>query len=400
MKRTYIALMALALVVAACGSAEPAATTSGPAPSTTAAPAPATTADSGPTSSSVPASDAIVAGEPIALSPTHYVVDVESDDVLNGRYGPGVGFSVNAELDPAYGTVRVKGSTQELESGSVWTSVAYSADTQLVEDPAPYGYGWVNSHFIAPIDDWVPAGGDCDLAGEANGTFGDATSKANEVYDVIAVDLGDCIRIVVTFAESAGGIHLGATLPTIEAREIDGSRLRVDLPADSVIPHATDVFGEYVSAVVAIKPGGGFWLDIAQPGSAAVRAIAETGQIIIDIEKGDVDSIFYHDGTIVALPPLGPPNLLGFVGYGRPFEATLSIVVGEHESDAEYADHVMGSSVIVDGKAVMTGGWLEAWGIYEFRVEDLPSGVYDVIVADDGAVETGFPVVRFEVTVP
>lgn len=403
MKRIYLLVTGLSLVAVACSAAEPASTTAGPVPVTTAAPAPSTTSASTPTTESasgVGGSDLIVLGEPIVLSSTHRVVEVASDDVLNGRYAAGAEYGVNAELDPGYGTMRLKGSTVTLEGGSEWVSVAYAPDTQLVDESEPYGYGWVNSHFIAPIESWVPLGGGCNLEAGTNKSFGDDASPANEVFDLMAVDLGDCIRIIVTFAEVVSGEHLGTTLPLIEALEIDGSRLRIDLPAEFVVPHATDIFGSNVSALVAIRPGGGFWLEIAKPGGASVRAIEGSGQIVIDIEKGDVDSIFHHDGTIVALPPQGPSNNLGFVGYARPFESTLSVIVGEHEGDSEYPEHVEGSGVIVDGAAVMTSGWLEAWGIYEFRVVNLPSGVYDVIVADDSAVDTGFPVVRFEVIVP
>jgi hypothetical protein len=56
--------------------------------------------------------------------------------------------------------------------------------------------------------------------------------------------------------------------------------------------------------------------------------------------------------------------------------------------------------VILDGAALMTTGWLDAWGLYQFRVEGLRSGQYQVIVADDTAVEEGFSVVRFPIAVP
>ncbi len=348
-----------------------------------------------------PTSDLIVLGEPIQLAPTHFVVGVDQDDVLNGRFSPGVGSNINAEIDPAYGTVRVKGVEEESDDGGVWTSVTYSPDTQLVFEPfAGPGYGWVNSAFVAPISGWLPPGGACDLSSGIGDVDGDGTSTADEIYDVIAVDLGDCVRIVVTFAEKSGDDHLGVILPPVGAAAIDQARLRISAPADTVLPNATEIFAEEYAGLVASRPGDGLWMDFALPGAASVRGIAETGQLIIDLEKGDVSEIFVRDGTIVALPPIQTPSSSIFVGYARPFEATMSVLVGEWQGDAVFPESILGPSVILDGAALMTNGWIDAWGIYEFRVEGLSAGEYQVVVADDTAIEEGFPVVRFRISVP
>lgn len=410
-------LVGLMVLASACAPSSPStsgsSTTTTPVPVTTEVISPSTTATTlvpvpttGEGTTPDPAGpeatpDLIVVGEPIQLGPTHFVVGVDQDDVLNGRFSPGVGSNINAEIDPAYGTVRVKGVEEESEDGGVWTSVTYSPDTQLVFEPfAGPAYGWVNSAFLAPISGWLPPGGACDLTSGIGDLAGDDASTADEIYDVTAIDLGDCVRIVVTFAESASGDHLGVVLPPIAAAAIDQARLRISAPVDTVLRHATDLFAEDYAGLVASRPGNGLWIDIALPGAASVRGLAETGQLVVDLEKGDVSEIFVRDGTIVALPPIETPSSFIFVGYARPFEATMSVHVGEWQGDAVFPESILGPSVILDGAALMTTGWLDAWGIYEFRVEGLQSGQYQVIVADDTAVEGGFPVVRFPITVP
>jgi hypothetical protein len=408
-------LIGLVAVASACAPSVPStddgsSTTTMPVPATTEAVVPPTTSTTTVAATTEPtmtepagpdaATDLITVGEPVQLAPTHFVVGVDQDDVLNGRFGPSVGSNINAEIDPAYGTVRVKGVQEESEDAGVWTSVTYSPDTQLVFEPfAGPAYGWVNSAFLAPISGWLPPGGACDLAAGIDDLAGDGSSAADEIYDVIAVDLGGCVRIVVTFAENADGAHLGVVLPPIGAAAIDQSRLRISAPVDTVLPHATDIFAEQYAGLVASRPGDGLWMDFALPGAASVRGIPETGQLIIDLEKGDVSEIFVHDGTIVALPPIETPSSFIFVGYARPFEATMSVLVGEWQGDAVFPESILGPSVILDGAALMTNGWVDAWGIYEFRVEGLSAGEYQVVLADDTAVEEAFPVVRFRITV-
>jgi hypothetical protein len=410
-------LIGLVVLASACAPSSPStrglSTTTTPVPPTTEVISPSTPATTlvplsttGEGTTSDPAGpeatpDLIVVGEPIQLGPRHFVVGVDQGDVLNGRFSPGVGSNINAEIDPAYGTVRVKGVEEESEDGGVWTSATYSPDTQLVFEPfAGPAYGWVNSAFLAHITGWLPPGGACDLTLGIGDLAGDSASTADEIYDVIAIDLGECVRIVVTFAENASGDHLGVVLPPIGAAAIDQRRLRISTPVDIVLPHATDIFAEDYAGLVVSRPGDGLWMDFALPGAASVRGIAETGQLLIDLAKGDVSEIFVRDGTIVALPPIQMPSSSIFVGYARPFEATMSVLVGEWQGDAVFPESISGPSVILDGAALMTTGWLDAWGLYQFRVEGLRSGQYQVIVADDTAVEEGFSVVRFPIAVP
>jgi hypothetical protein len=65
------------------------------------------------------------------------VVNVEADDVLNVRSGPGVGNPIVGTIPPYGMEVHVTGAGQQV-SGSLWVPIGYQGTT-----------GWVNSHYLA-----------------------------------------------------------------------------------------------------------------------------------------------------------------------------------------------------------------------------------------------------------
>jgi hypothetical protein len=111
-----------------------------PLPSPTLTPTLQPTETATPAATSTPAPTATQTSTPPVGEPPgdpHAVVGVETDDVLNVRAGPGVGYGIVGTI-PYYGTgVGVTG-TGETVAGSLWVPVWYEGLR-----------GWVNSAFLA-----------------------------------------------------------------------------------------------------------------------------------------------------------------------------------------------------------------------------------------------------------
>jgi len=122
-------VLAVGLVLAGCGGADP----------RTVEPAVSTVADPGPAPTAPPAE---LPGEPIDLYPYEgaelAVVGVAVDDTLSMRTGPGTEFAVLFELAPLADEFQATGHNRTLGGRALWVEV-------LVDGRS----GWVNGRFVA-----------------------------------------------------------------------------------------------------------------------------------------------------------------------------------------------------------------------------------------------------------
>lgn len=143
-------LLIVAMLLAACGGAEPTATsasssatptsstatsTSSTVPKTTATEQPTTTSTANTTTTSTTLPGEIVDFGP-AEGDTLMVIGVRYDDVLNVRAGPGVGFDIVETLEPDDLDVNAMGETRQIP-GAFWISVDVDGTV-----------GWVNMRYV------------------------------------------------------------------------------------------------------------------------------------------------------------------------------------------------------------------------------------------------------------
>lgn len=150
-RATFVSiLLAIAVLASACGSDDSAATTTTTTtePITT-APETTTTTTEAPTTTTTETTDG---AEPVAVDPAwvaydddFFVWDVEPDDVLNVRTGPGVSNPIITALDPTQQGIR-RFDVTEFVGDDRWGAIE-------VAD----GAGWVNLAFLRPAGTRPPA---------------------------------------------------------------------------------------------------------------------------------------------------------------------------------------------------------------------------------------------------
>ena len=345
---------------------------------------------------------------------TRYRVDTEAvaadtaDPFLNVRAGAGVGEALVAKLPPTYRGLRATGAVSPADDGGTWIEVEL-LDPVAVDPVAPLDganpTGWVNSAFVLPLVDGIAFGTDVEPAcgpGEANNNISTASFPAH-VYALESAMLSErCLRVVVTFGEGrapvdwidvGGGAGPTDRLPDalVESmvRSSGSQGTSIDLgDVSSAWPRATDTDDD----VYIVRHADGS-LDLEIP--VATDRVEVTGEpafgvVVIDIVLADDASPPLADDLVVVTPdPLVGAGSIEVSGLARPFEATLgvSIVDGDGEPvEAVYS----GSSFLGTSRrteyGVMTTDWIDAWGRFAVRAEDLAPGDY-VMVLDDGAGE-------------
>lgn len=224
MRRALLGLLALTLVLAACGdddaetstdTTEPVASTDGTEETTTTE-STTTSTTAAPTPSELP-------GERIELFPqegaTLAVVGVAADDVLNVRAAPGVDFEVVAELAPLADGATATGHNRQLDD-SIWNELTVDGAT-----------GWANSAFLAQL-----------------GEVGDITT---ELYPAVADrPTAETMR---QLGEQVAQDRAGDEPPAPDVVVVDGpsvgdlGEITVDLvgyPDDAVLGERLHVFAE------------------------------------------------------------------------------------------------------------------------------------------------------------
>ncbi|HVR31366.1 MAG TPA: SH3 domain-containing protein, partial [Acidimicrobiia bacterium] len=137
-----------------------------------------------------------------ASYPTHRVVGVADDDVLNVRSEPGASADLVAVLPPSYAGIRAIDNVAIVEDGGEWRQIELLDPTRVIDGGELDGQrltGWVNTAFIEEYDPSQPDVFPCE---HDIGPMPEPTGEApDHVYSIRQFGLGGCLRTVVTFGQ-------------------------------------------------------------------------------------------------------------------------------------------------------------------------------------------------------
>lgn len=320
--------------------------------------------------------------------PTHRVVGVADDDVLNVRKAPGADADLLAELPPNYRGIRAIDNVEIVNDGGEWRQVELVDPIRLVglEEPlhgAPI-VGWVNSAFIEPHDpsaaDAFPCGGQMSSTIEAAGTDPD------HVYAIRQFGLGGCLRTVVTFGQNFDEERplydristdvRPAGIPSIRWEQVNG--VAVLILEDVPYARATES-GTFESSLALV----GRWTDgslaifLTVPGATSVH-VADSGDLVIDVTPFETTPLAGNGFHILGEPVAGPGGTIEVWGLARPFEANIATTL---------LDSTGGPPDIDAPPYVMTTDWTEAWGLFQYRAHGLEPGAYVLSLVAEGGEE-------------
>lgn len=341
------------------------------------------------------------------------VTNVESNDVLNVRAGPGTTFDVVSAFAPdATGVVRTD-SESSFVGTSEWIEVYGTvAGTS----------GWVNSAFLTPagVIDARPCAfdsGDVSDVAIFENVEGSANSDARIVSVLGTYRYGSCIRTVIQGLDGFSSSNDPADPVTVLPNDMgiglmDGqvgivfgpSIIGSDLAqARYVEPGLSDPGGVRSSTFlfsppVEGPPGQEFFFSGIVFGPSAELSVAfdnDLGRIVIDVpDMGEANTnvgpLLDEDG-IVLVEVVVDGRSVELSGLARPFESNLlvEVLLGDTPLDVNWDGAIRPGPTSANG--VMTTDWSSGWGVYEFTIEvDEGVDLSDVIVRfdpDGGATE-------------
>lgn len=396
----------------------PTSTTAGTPVSTTVAPT--TVATTMPTVSTTvavaPPDPVFVPAGPIA---THRVVGVRHDDVLNVRHTPGADGVLFAELAPTYAGVRATGRSEQVDDGGRWLEVELLQPTELfgLGEPLHGGpaIGWANAAFLEELDDGNPVSFErrvCTLEGGASSAIpggGIGDFPADHVFAVDHASGPGCERVVVTFGTGFDGFFRfegTSARPSDHVPAgaiVDGTRFGVGfagvhnaLQTEVATPHGPVLIVGGVDGVSVV-----FSFPVED---ASAAMLGDEGRVVIDylpsgLAADTTDGLVVVHGTQGADPGtyvVDASAPFDVVGWGRPFESTLGIMVTDENGapvDVEFSGNDYLGDVTASEYFVTTSASVEGWGSFDFTIGGLPPGSYDVFLFSGGAdIPTGIHV--------
>lgn len=424
LRKTLLAVIALALAAACTGGSDATETpTAAPptSPPATSTPSP-TSEPSTPTPTPSVAPTAAATATPLPEGVGEYgVVKVHRSDPdggLNMRTEPSAEAPV-AKLIPPNATGLVPTDSDGVTvDGATWIEVAFDGTM-----------GWVNANFVTPLPSFDeiscgdPASDYSFAAGAVPPVPAPGDPDADHIFGLHHIDGPQCERTVITFGrEFSFDADFDALLQPADgvpggiALAIDLATIRVAL-SDAVIAAASTATQTYRSDNGAadlffVRPSGAsrFGILALWDRNRGVRYffLENPGRLVIDTVDAPTDAS-------LALGPLlsGDPFALTFVtravnvdtagpapeppllvaGYARPFEATTTIrlrtvpAAGDPPGSGTPVNANWSGSTFADPcgstYAVMTSDWLEAWGEFEFSIQALAPGEYELFVGED-----------------
>ncbi|MEX2280264.1 MAG: hypothetical protein WEA76_09265, partial [Acidimicrobiia bacterium] len=325
--------------------------------------------DSTTTSSDEPITTTTVPGEASTDRPTHRVVGVVADDVLNVRAEPGSDAHVIAVLPPTYAGIRALDNIETVGDGGNWRQVELLDPTRVIDGGELDGQplvGWVNSAFIEEYDPTAPEVAPCEHSiGPMPEPVGDTP---DHVYSVRQYELGGCIRTVVTFGQDfdegrwpIDGITTDmrpAGTPAMTRHQVNGTTVFVL----EGVPYAWDAQSgthESSEALVGRWTDGSLAIFVSVPGTTSVR-VSGDGRLVIDTTPNGSASLAGNGFHILGEPVAGPGGTIEVWGLARPFEANIGTTLLDST----------GNPPDVDAPPfVMTTDWTEAWGLFQYRAD-------------------------------
>lgn len=339
------------------------------------------------------------------------VNNVQADDTLNARSGPGVESDVVFEFGPnATGVVRT-GNDATSTDGATWFEVF--APTSGTE----FDVGWVNSAFLieAPVPDTRPClfNGPQDhyIGIDWTNPEGSASSEAAVISNIETYRFGGCLRTVIEFSDAwsyeDGGARRVTSLPTdiVVTRDTPpiGDIATVVTPtidfgrsitgAEVADARFQEAGGESQSTFVSMDDNRQLEGVIYGPTTTMTTTFDNSnGTLVIDIADirlpADADpaainrvgpkvSPLFDDAGVVltGLASSSDETRWTFTGLARPFEATMGVQVRSTSGSSIDVEWIGG---VVEGaradNGVMTTTWSEAWGQFDFTIT-LPDDV-------------------------
>jgi len=421
-RSAFLVVTALALIAGACGGDDDSTTTAtatvAPTESVTAAPT------SEPTSAPTEAATATSTAEPIPTLPLAPVAGQrfavmkvrqnDSDGGLNLRSEPNAGSETLAVIPFNASDLVSTGQMSSPGDVSLWFEMTYDGVT-----------GWANGVFLVPVPSFEelacdPADTDFTFGGELPPPEGDSDPAADHVLAMHQYEGGGCQRTVITFGRDFDfdADLAGALLPAIEVPEglavtVDLASFEVSLP-DSVIAAATTAtesfqLEEGLADLLFFRRAtfefGVAALFEANRG-ARVTTRSNPGQLVIDTIDAPTGSglnlaplsggltVLRHPINVDANGPSPEPPIV-VSGFARPFEASGVAVLrtvpleGDPPGSgdpvtADWSGGVLGDTC--DSQyGFMTTDYIEAWGSFEFTIEALAPGAYELFVGEFSA---------------
>jgi hypothetical protein len=325
--------------------------------------------------------------------PTHRVVGVADDDVLNVRAQPGASADLVAVLPPRYAGIRAIDNVAIVEDGGEWRQIELLDPTRVIDGGELDGQrltGWVNTTFIEEYDPSQPDVFPCE---HDLGPMPEPTGEApDHVYSIRQFGLGGCIRTVVTFGVDfdegrwpIDGITTDmrpAGRPSIVRHQVNGTTVLVlqDVPYAWATQSGTF---ESSAALVGRWTDGSLAIFVTIPGTTSVR-VAETGELVIDVTPFGTTPLAGNGFHILGEPVAGPGGTIEVWGLARPFEASIGTTL---------LDSTGGPPEVDAPPFVMTTDWTEAWGLFQYRAHGLEPGEYLLTLVQEGGEEAiGFDV--------
>ncbi len=363
-----------------------------------------------------PAADPILVAGRYRVTTAVVAADA-ADPFLNVRAGADAGSALVAKLPATYAGLEATGRTELAADGGTWLEVVLLdpvvlADPSSADDgPGVPVAGWVNAGFVEALPDGLDVTTD-EVPACAGGDGAAAGAGGLDDAHVYAVRSGyvsrDCLRIVLTFGAGQApfvwsdlppGTGPAAALPTVFTAMSGGSGVVVDLgPVGSAWPGATET-GDGV--YVARADDGALDLVVPTPArEAGVTALPDRGLIVVDLV---VESAPPADdqGVVLLSPTIVAAGAIDVTGLARPFEATLGVEVVDLDGnpvEAVFSGSDFLGTVRATEYGVRTTDWVEAWGRFAVRVEDLAPGTYLLRLDPSGGAEAPEPrVVRFAI---
>ena len=432
MRRALVPALATALLIAVLvgavalvspfGGDDPVAGPSTTLPPTTTIPADSTTTTPPETTTTSPVTTVPAATTTVPVTTTipppeelgFVVAGVAADDVLNVRERPDPGATIVGGLAPG-ARVPTTGLATSDVPGPGWWQVRLADGTE----------GWVNNRFVASASlsdvglDVVPCAepGTTNESEPAVSPGGDA-SEADHVFALDLADSGpECDRVVIHLgAGTAGGWpeSPAARIPDGIEVSVAGPVVVVTFPAGivTVRPTATERDLGVATAFVVRTPDGPLQVRVHFDRNIAVGAsyLPDPARIVLDVAGAPT-------GTGLDLAPVAGPNTvlrhpvqvdlngpgvtqpITVSGYARPFEAQGAAVVrtvgagGPGSGDPVEAtfSSVGGQPETATQFSFMTTDYVTTWGSFEFTIDGLAPGEYELFVGEMSAAD-GSPI--------
>ncbi len=406
-------VVALVLVIAACGdSGEPAAAPepapAGTSPTTapTAAPpdttAPPTTAAPPEPSAATPSTTTAPPEPQPAAGPIGYrVVGVAVADVLNVRAGPSASDAIIGTLPPGATGVVVGLRSPNYEP---WWQVVLDDGT----------VGWAHSRYLELDERWSAPFGELACAGAVTMNAGSqrspaAASNADFVYGFEFLTSPGCDRLVVRLGTRTTVDDRPPDFPSVAADRVPagvevataGNHVLVTLPLDVAWGEEAADFDDAL-LLVGYAEDAEDWTTVtahlvyASERVAHARFLDDPARIVVDVrpapDRSGVDlSPVAHGGVVLTEPALwdgtvpGTRQPLTVTGFGTAYESTLFISlerVAGGPVDATWSGGYDCAEDPGSGYCTMSSG-SSIWGSFAFTIDGLDPGDYVLSMAGE-----------------